>query len=237
MITSPSTGHERRARHDDRSRSAASRSRATTNTAVNTTAGGSGDASKTWVDANIKITPATATNAVNTNHTLTITVAPVHRHDRRGHLHGDRLDRRRQRRLASSAASTRAPTRRRARPAPSSSPPRRPARRRSRRRRRVTVSGQSITRDDRHRGEHERGGSGDASKTWVDANIRITPATATNAVGTNHTLTITVAGGERDDRRRHLHGDRLDRRATRRLASSAAPTRAPTRPRARAAPS
>ena len=36
------------------------------------------------------------------------------------------------------------------------------------------------------------GGSGNASKTWVNANIQITPATATNPVGTNHVLTITV---------------------------------------------
>src|SRR5204863_336736 len=36
------------------------------------------------------------------------------------------------------------------------------------------------------------GNSGTASKTWADATIAITPATATNAVGTNHTLTITV---------------------------------------------
>src|SRR5207247_1724641 len=36
------------------------------------------------------------------------------------------------------------------------------------------------------------GNSGPASKTWADATIAITPATATNAVGTNHTLTITV---------------------------------------------
>src|SRR5262249_39481575 len=34
--------------------------------------------------------------------------------------------------------------------------------------------------------------SSPASKTWVDANIHITPAAATNAVNTNHTLTITV---------------------------------------------
>src|SRR6185295_10357378 len=46
----------------------------TTGTAVNTAAGGSGNASKVWVDANIQITPATATNAVGTNHVLTITV-------------------------------------------------------------------------------------------------------------------------------------------------------------------
>src|SRR5262249_4668271 len=31
--------------------------------------------------------------------------------------------------------------------------------------------------------------SGNAVKTWVDENIQITPATAFNAVGTNHTLT------------------------------------------------
>src|SRR5207249_2374638 len=36
------------------------------------------------------------------------------------------------------------------------------------------------------------GNSGPANKTWVDATIAITPATATNAVGTNHALTITV---------------------------------------------
>src|SRR5262245_12733563 len=34
------------------------------------TAGNGSPASKTWVDANIHITPAAATNAVNTNHTL-----------------------------------------------------------------------------------------------------------------------------------------------------------------------
>ena len=32
----------------------------------------------------------------------------------------------------------------------------------------------------------------DAVKTFVDANIQITPANANNAVGTNHVLTITV---------------------------------------------
>ena len=34
--------------------------------------------------------------------------------------------------------------------------------------------------------------SADAVKTFVNANIQITPATATNPVGTNHVLTITV---------------------------------------------
>src|SRR6185295_4086369 len=43
-------------------------------TATNAGPGGSGNASKVWVDANIQITPATATNPLNTNHVLTITV-------------------------------------------------------------------------------------------------------------------------------------------------------------------
>ena len=30
--------------------------------------------------------------------------------------------------------------------------------------------------------------------SWVDASISITPSTATNAVGTNHTLTISITG-------------------------------------------
>src|SRR6185437_874951 len=33
---------------------------------------------------------------------------------------------------------------------------------------------------------------GNANKTWVDAYIQISPQNATNPVGTNHTLTITV---------------------------------------------
>src|SRR5262249_37437419 len=36
------------------------------------------------------------------------------------------------------------------------------------------------------------GNSGPATKTFVDANIQITPATATNPVGPPHTLTVTV---------------------------------------------
>jgi hypothetical protein len=49
----------------------------TTGTAANTASGGSDNASKTWVDANINITPGTATNPLNANHTLTITVNSV----------------------------------------------------------------------------------------------------------------------------------------------------------------
>jgi hypothetical protein len=49
----------------------------TTGTAVNIAAGGSDNASKVWVDANINITPAQAENPVNTNHVLTITVNAI----------------------------------------------------------------------------------------------------------------------------------------------------------------
>src|SRR4051812_10559165 len=38
-------------------------------------------------------------------------------------------------------------------------------------------------------GDANVGDSVDAHKNWVDANIQVTPATADNAVGTNHTLT------------------------------------------------
>ena len=39
-------------------------------------------------------------------------------------------------------------------------------------------------------------------KTFVDANIQITPANATNPIGTNHVLTITVNALGRHDRTR-----------------------------------
>src|SRR4029079_5857659 len=58
----------------------------------------------------------------------------------------------------------------------------------------IPVSGQTITRTTGTAVNTAAGGSGNASKAWVDANIQITPATATNAVGTNHTLHITVNG-------------------------------------------
>jgi hypothetical protein len=39
---------------------------------------------------------------------------------------------------------------------------------------------------------HGPGGTEEASKTWVDANISITPQTKANPVGTSHTFTVTV---------------------------------------------
>src|SRR5437870_1916062 len=151
------------------------------------TAGNSSPASKTWADATIAITPATATNAVGTNHTLTITVTAV------GTTLGDGTA---TARITSGPGSfvadsstcsytgggstasctvviTSATTGTTVVSAASSIP--------------LTGEG-SVPRTT----DGTAGNSGPASKTWVDATIAITPAAATNAVGTNHTLTITV---------------------------------------------
>jgi hypothetical protein len=53
----------------------------------------------------------------------------------------------------------------------------------------LTVSGVSLTRST---GDNVSGDSADAVKHWVDANIAITPLTATNLVGQSHTFTVTV---------------------------------------------
>jgi hypothetical protein len=49
----------------------------------------------------------------------------------------------------------------------------------------VTVSGTVLHRET----DGVAPNSGDANKNWVDANIQVTPATANNPVGTNHTIT------------------------------------------------
>jgi hypothetical protein len=49
----------------------------------------------------------------------------------------------------------------------------------------VTVSGVLLHRET----DGANGNSGNATKNWVDANIQISPANASNPVGTNHTLT------------------------------------------------
>src|SRR5207249_193636 len=150
------------------------------------TAGNSAPASKTWADATIAITPATATNAVGTNHTLTITVTAVGTTVANGTATAS---------ITSGPGSfvgsptcsyaggaatasctvviTSASTGTTVVSATSSIPHTGPTRRSS------TLDGTA-------------GNSAPASKTWVDATIAITPATAINAVGTNHTLTITV---------------------------------------------
>jgi hypothetical protein len=53
----------------------------------------------------------------------------------------------------------------------------------------VTVGGVSLTRST---GDGLTGDSADAQKTWVDANIQITPATDTDPISDTHTLTVHV---------------------------------------------
>src|SRR5438034_1062190 len=143
-------------------------------------------ASKTWADATIAITPATATNAVGTNHTLTITVTEVATYVgtvwldfsiaicRASFVGSPTCSYTGPGATAScTVVITSATTGTTLVSATSSIP--------------LTGDG-SVTRTT----DGTAGNSAPASKTWADATIAITPATATNAVGTNHTLTITV---------------------------------------------
>ena len=163
----------------------------TTNTAVNTAAGGSGNASKLWVNANIQITPVTDANTVGTNHVLTITVNAL----------GGTIDAGPQTTTASIVSGpgsfvsspsctytggaatatctvtiTSSVTGTTVVSATSNIP----------------VAGETITRTTNTAVNTAAGGSGNASKLWVNANIQITPVTDANTVGTNHVLTITV---------------------------------------------
>src|SRR4030095_1580459 len=133
--------------------------------------------SKTWVDANIQITPATGTNAVGTNHTLTIAGTAVNGTITAGggtatasitsgpgsFVGGNTCT------YAGGAASasctvviTSAATGTTVVSATSNIP---------------LAGDGSVTRTT----DGTAGNSGPASKTWVDANIQITPATGTNA--------------------------------------------------------
>jgi surface adhesion protein len=156
---------------------------------TNGTAGNSGPAQKVWVDANIQISPPTATNAVGTNHVLTITVNAINGTiDAGPHTAtasivsgpgsfvgspsctytGGGASATCTVTITSTATGTTVVQ------ATSNIP----------------VSAQVITRTTAT--NPGPGGSGNANKTWVDANINITPANANNPVGTNHVLTITV---------------------------------------------
>src|SRR5262249_9693090 len=148
----------------------------TTGTTVNTDLGGSDNANKTWVDANIQITPANATNAGGTNHVLTITVNA---------LNGTLGDGTATASIVSgpwifvgsptcsypgggALVSCTVPIRSAATGSPYA------ALFRS-----ISVSGQSITRTTGTVVNTAAGGSDNANKVWVDANIQITPANAT----------------------------------------------------------
>src|SRR5262249_13391161 len=163
----------------------------TTNRAVNTAAGGSDNANKVWVNANIQITPATATNAVGTNHVLTITVNALNGTIDAGphtatasivsgpgsfvgpatctYTGGAATG-------SCTVTSTSAAVGTTVVSATSDMP----------------GNGQTITRTTNTAVNTAAGGSGNANKVWVDANISITPANATNPIGTQHVLTITV---------------------------------------------
>src|SRR5439155_90133 len=149
-------------------------------------AGNSAPASKTWVDATIAITPATATNAVGTNHTLTITVTAV------GTTLGNGT---------TTASITSGPGSFVGSPTCSYTGPGATASCTvvitSGTTGTTLVSATSSIPLTGHRSvtpipTRRSSDLAPASKTWADATIAITPAAATNAVGTNHTLTITV---------------------------------------------
>jgi hypothetical protein len=159
----------------------------TTGTAQNTASGGSGNASKTWVDTNIQITPATATNPVGANHVLTITVNAV----------GGTIDPGPHTATASIVSGPGSfvgpasctytgggPTASCTVTISSATAGTTVVQATSD----IPVNGVTITRTTGTAQNTASGGSGNASKTWVDANIQITPATATNPVNTNHTL-------------------------------------------------
>jgi hypothetical protein len=145
---------------------------------------------KTWVDASIRIAPQSDTNAINTNHTFTITVeahngtlgngtataaivsgpgsfvgSPSCNYTGGGATASCTVV------ITSAATGTTVVS------ATSNIP----------------VSGESISRTTNPDGSAAGpAGSGNASKVWVDASIRIAPQNDTNAVNTNHTFTITV---------------------------------------------
>jgi hypothetical protein len=159
----------------------------TTGTAANTASGGSGNASKNWVDANINITPATAANEIGTNHVLTITVNAL----------GGTIDAGPHTATASilsgpggfvgPASCTYTgggPTASCTVTITSTTPGQTVVQATSN----IPVMGVSITKTTGTAGNTASGGSGNASKNWVDANIQISPATAVNPTGTNHTL-------------------------------------------------
>jgi hypothetical protein len=159
---------------------------------TNGVAPNSGDAHKNWVDANIQITPANATNPVNTNHTLTGHVN-VNDGSGAGFVNapaGTTITFALSNAGGASAAFVgpsscttvgatgsctvviSSPTAGTTTINASST---------------VSVSGVSLTRTTNGVGAS----SGPATKIWInpDANIQISPQTATNPVGTNHTLT------------------------------------------------
>ena len=164
-----------------------------TSTTANTNAGGRTTPRRRGSTANIQINPATATNAVGTNHTLTISVTPLNGTiDAGTYTATASLN-------AGSAGSfvggantctytNAAPTCKVVITSTVNGTSTVHATTT------FSVAGQQMTRATSTSVNSNAGGSNDAVKTWVDGKISINPPTATNAVGTTHTLTISVAG-------------------------------------------
>jgi hypothetical protein len=166
-----------------------------TRTTGDTNAGDSASAVKIWVDANIAISPLTATNAVGTPHTFTGTVK-VNAGDGAGYVpapNGTTINFSLSNSNGATATfvggissclttggtgscqvSITSPTAGKTTITATTT---------------LSVLGVSLTRTT---GDTNAGDSASAVKTWVDANIAISPLTATNAVGTPHTFTATV---------------------------------------------
>ncbi len=153
------------------------------------------DVSKTWVDANISLSPASATNEVGTSHTVTCTVQQDKGHGG-GFVPGPDGTTCNGSVLAggpnagsigsctvsngagtctinySDTGGTGTDT------IHASAT--------------ITVGGVPLNRSTQASSTDSHGDGVDVSKTWVDANISLSPASATNEVGTSHTVTCTV---------------------------------------------
>src|SRR5262249_17594397 len=146
------------------------------------------NAQKVWVNANIQISPQTAANAVGSNHVLTITVNALNGTiDAGPHTATASI-------VSGPGSFVGPPTCTYTGGAATASCT-------------VTitsavvgqtivqatsdipVNGVVITRTTGTRSKERRGGSGNGAKNWGDANIKKTPTTATNTVGSNHALT------------------------------------------------
>ena len=157
--------------------------------------GGTDEATKTWVDAYIQISPLTASNEVGTNHVLTVTVKT---NDGSGSGYQPASGVSVTASLTNSNGATadfvltganscttgasgtctvtiKSPAAGQTTINAATSG--------------LTVGGVALS---RATGDTKSQDSLDATKTWVDAYIQISPLTASNEVGTNHVLTVTV---------------------------------------------
>ena len=161
-----------------------------TGAANNTAAGGSGPATKTYVDLRISLNPLSATNAVNQSHTYTATVQQNTgtggwTNVPNGTLVSFNVTSTLSGSNPQSCTTTNGQCSISVNSAvadvlniQASST--------------VTVGGESITRTTGVAPNTTNGGTGSATKTYVNLRVRINPTTDTNAVNQSHTFTVTV---------------------------------------------